>query len=371
MHSNRCIVFGSTWTSPTTHLRSRRRQGHVREERVPSPTSPIPASISLVTEEVEVPGHDGTKIPLSIIHRKDTRSTARAPASSRATARTGSATRRSSTSKHSVARHGVVVAFAHVRGGSEKGQAWYKAGYKATKPNTWKDFISCWRVPRRQGLHEPRSSPAPGTSAGGILISRAITERPDLFAAAVVNVGVRKRAAGGVLGQRARQHAGVRHGARIRPRSWRWPRWTACRTSQAGVRYPAVLGVAGWNDPRVAAVAAGQVRRRRAAGEHVGRPVLHAGELRRRPLHRGEDGDVPELRRPVRLRALADRPQGVPRSGSTAGSRPRNFLKRAIASSVPPFSRTSLRKDAAVAGSKIPFSLKAAKASSSRTSAQM
>jgi hypothetical protein len=38
---------------------------------------------------------------------------------------------------------GFVRAFCHVRGGGEKGEAWYRAGYQATKANTWKDFIAC------------------------------------------------------------------------------------------------------------------------------------------------------------------------------------------------------------------------------------
>ena len=46
-------------------------------------------------------------------------------------------------SKSSLATRGVVFAIAHVRGGGEKGEAWYKAGYKTTKPNTWNDSISC------------------------------------------------------------------------------------------------------------------------------------------------------------------------------------------------------------------------------------
>jgi prolyl oligopeptidase len=45
--------------------------------------------------------------------------------------------------ENSLAVKGVVIAIPHVRGGSEKGQTWYKAGYKTTKPNTWKDFNSC------------------------------------------------------------------------------------------------------------------------------------------------------------------------------------------------------------------------------------
>ena len=90
---------------------------------------------------------------------------------------------------NSLATHGVVIAFAHVRGGGEKGEAWYKAGYKTTKPNTWKDFISCADYLVKKGFTSPRKLAGTGTSAGGILISRAITKRPDLFAAAVCNVG--------------------------------------------------------------------------------------------------------------------------------------------------------------------------------------
>ena len=37
---------------------------------------------------------------------------------------------------------GIIIAFAHVRGGGEKGEDWHKAGFKTTKPNTWKDFIA-------------------------------------------------------------------------------------------------------------------------------------------------------------------------------------------------------------------------------------
>lgn len=38
---------------------------------------------------------------------------------------------------------GGIMAIAHVRGGGEKGEPWYRAGFQQTKPNTWKDFIAC------------------------------------------------------------------------------------------------------------------------------------------------------------------------------------------------------------------------------------
>jgi len=150
----------------------------------------------------------------------------------------------------SLARRGVVIAYAHVRGGGEKGEDWYRAGYKTTKPNTWKDFISAAEYLVAKGYTSGPHLTGRGTSAGGILISRAMTERPDLLVAAVVNVGdantlraefspngpVNTPEFGTVKdpveAQALYEMDGVAH---VRP----------------GVRYPAVLGVAGWNDPRV------------------------------------------------------------------------------------------------------------------------
>jgi len=88
--------------------------------------------------------------------------------------------------KNSLAVKGVIIAIPHVRGGSEKGQAWYKAGFKTTKPNTWKDFNSCAEYLIAKGYTSADKLAGTGTSAGGVLISRAITERPDLYAAAIV-----------------------------------------------------------------------------------------------------------------------------------------------------------------------------------------
>ena len=81
--------------------------------------------------------------------------------------------------RRSIALRGVVVAYAHPRGGSEKGEEWYRGGYKTTKPNTWKDFISCAEYLVEKGYTSPAKLGGVGTSAGGILISRAITTGLD------------------------------------------------------------------------------------------------------------------------------------------------------------------------------------------------
>jgi prolyl oligopeptidase len=76
-----------------------------------------------------------------------------------------------------------------VRGGGIYGEEWRRAGWKSTKPNTWKDGIAVaeWLV--AQGYTSPKKLSIYGGSAGGIFVGRAITERPDLFASAAIGVG--------------------------------------------------------------------------------------------------------------------------------------------------------------------------------------
>ena len=69
------------------------------------------------------------------------------------------------------------------------GKVWHLAGQKSTKPNTWKDFIACAEYLVEAKYTSPAKLAGHGMSAGGILIGRAITERPDLFAAAHIEVG--------------------------------------------------------------------------------------------------------------------------------------------------------------------------------------
>jgi prolyl oligopeptidase len=154
------------------------------------PTGPY-ALTDLVSEEIKVPSYDGTPIPVSVVGQKEFRKDG----------------------THAVWLEGygsygitdqpffwpVTLAFleqdiwfvtAHLRGGGVYGDAWHRAGMKATKPNTWKDFIACGEFLVKNGYAAKDRLVGSGTSAGGITIGRAVTERPDLFAAAIPNVGV-------------------------------------------------------------------------------------------------------------------------------------------------------------------------------------
>ena len=92
--------------------------------------------------------------------------------------------------RNSVATRGVVLASLPIHAAAAKGRSLAQGvGFKTTKPNTWKDFIACAEYLVKRGYTSPEKLGGTGTSAGGILISRAITERPDLFRAAICNVG--------------------------------------------------------------------------------------------------------------------------------------------------------------------------------------
>jgi prolyl oligopeptidase len=144
----------------------------------------------LTSEEVMVASQDGVQVPLSIIHRRDLRLDGHNP-----TLLSGYGAYGFTMSPHydpeqlAWLEQGGVLAIAHVRGGGAFGKPWHHAGRKLTKPNTWKDFIACAEHLIKAGYTSPQKLAGKGGSAGGILIGRAITERPDLFAAAQISVG--------------------------------------------------------------------------------------------------------------------------------------------------------------------------------------
>jgi prolyl oligopeptidase len=247
--ADRCLIDMASWILPRTIYDFDARKNTFAKSRFNSDVS-YPGFENLVTEEVDVPGHDGTRIPLSIVHEKGIPLDGTCSCILEGYGAYGEPLGPYFSIYRSVARRGVVLAWAHVRGGGEKGEAWHKAGYKTTKPNTWKDFISCAEYLIKQGYTSPGKMAGKGGSAGGILISRAITERPDLFRAAICDIGdanamrLEFRAQGPlntpefgtvkdpVECQALYEMDGVQH-------------------VQRGVKYPAVMGVVGWNDRRV------------------------------------------------------------------------------------------------------------------------
>jgi prolyl oligopeptidase len=270
--TNQCIVYLTSWTSPMTLYDYDGDKGTFTKSIFNTDVS-YPGFDSLVTEEVEVPGHDGTMVPLSIIHKKGMAMDGTSSCILEGYGAYGISYTPSFSVRHSIALRGVVMAYAHPRGGSEKGEAWYRAGYKTTKPNTWKDFISCAEYLVQKGYTSPEHLAGTGTSAGGILISRAVTSRPDLFRAAVCNVG----------DANAMRMEFTPNGPVNTPEFGTVKDPVECEALyemdgvqhvQQGVKYPAVICVAGWNDPRVAPWEPAKFAAALQSASTSGRPVL-------------------------------------------------------------------------------------------------
>ncbi|MFC3944921.1 S9 family peptidase [Pseudomonas gingeri NCPPB 3146 = LMG 5327] len=88
----------------------------------------------------------------------------------------------------SLLERGVAFAIAHVRGGGELGEAWYRAGKQEHKQNTFSDFIACAEHLIAEGLTTSRQLVISGGSAGGLLIGAVLNQRPELFQAAIAEV---------------------------------------------------------------------------------------------------------------------------------------------------------------------------------------
>lgn len=88
----------------------------------------------------------------------------------------------------SLLERGFVFAIAHVRGGGELGEAWYRAGKLVHKHNSFGDFIACAEHLIASGYTRPQQLAISGGSAGGLLIGAVLNQRPELFAAAIAEV---------------------------------------------------------------------------------------------------------------------------------------------------------------------------------------
>ncbi|MGZ6143630.1 MAG: prolyl oligopeptidase family serine peptidase, partial [Myxococcales bacterium] len=168
---------------------------------------------------------------------------------------------------------GAVFVQAHARGGGELGEEWHNGGRQATKQHTVDDFVACAKLAIEEKLTSPAHLAGTGTSAGGITIGGAITQHPELFAAALDRVGATNMT----------RFEGTRGGqANV-------PEFGTASTEegfkglyamdpylhiQDGAAYPAVLVETGANDPRVTSWIPAKFAARLQAASAGPRPIL-------------------------------------------------------------------------------------------------
>src|SRR6202166_4593074 len=145
------------------------------------PASPVEFS-GVESEEVKVKSPDWTIVPLSSVRQRVLNLDAAQPTLLRVYGAYGITYGPAfdPTSLALLERDGV-VAVAHVRGGGEYGEDWHNGGRKGTKKNTITDFVACTQYLIDRKYTSPQHLAGEGTSAGGLTIGGAITERPDLF----------------------------------------------------------------------------------------------------------------------------------------------------------------------------------------------
>ena len=140
---------------------------------------------------VMVKSHDGVMVPLSILAPKGVVLDGKRPTILSGYGAYGITQEpRFSATRLAWLERGGVQAVCHVRGGGELGAQWHRGGYITTKQNTVSDFIACaqWLIANK--YTSPATLAGTGGSAGGITIGGAVTQRPDLFAAAQSAVGL-------------------------------------------------------------------------------------------------------------------------------------------------------------------------------------
>jgi len=266
------LVLLTSWTtSPRLYLCNVNTRELIDTGWVP----PSPVDLSEIeVHEVFAPAHDGTPIPLSIMHKKGLVLNGNNPTILIGYGSYGI------TSKAfffpvlmTWYERGGVFAIAHIRGGGEYGDAWHKAGQMLNKQNTIDDFIACAEYLIAQGYTRPERLAGEGGSAGGIPTGGALVKRPDLWAIMLMHVPV-TNALRFELTENGPPNIQEFGSVTTEDGFKGLSIIDSYSRVKDGVHYPAVLLTAGINDPRVVAWQPAKMAARLQAATASGKPVL-------------------------------------------------------------------------------------------------
>ena len=178
----------SSMTTPTQlfdYNMATRERVLLKTQEVPSGHNPD----DYVTRRVLAPSHDGVDVPVTLLYRKDTPLDGSAPCLLYGYGAYGiSIAAGFNTNCLSLADRGFVYAIAHIRGGKDKGFAWYEDGKMEKKENTFKDFIAAADHLVKQGFTSYDRIIAEGGSAGGMLMGAIANMAPEKFAGIIAAV---------------------------------------------------------------------------------------------------------------------------------------------------------------------------------------
>jgi prolyl oligopeptidase len=241
---------------------------------------PFPRDLSgYDTEETAIRAPDGTMVPLSIVYKHGLKRDGARPTLLEGYG--NFAVPMDPNFRPSLIAwldRGGVFAQAHVRGGGELGEPWHRDGMLANKENSITDFIASGEALIAMGFTSKARLAGAGASGGGLTVGAAMTQRPDLFRVAVLQVP-------GVNPLRFEQ---LRVGPALVPEygSVKDPEQVKTLLKvdpyaqvKDGTAYPAVLLTAGFNDPRILPWMPAKMAARLQAATSSGRPVLFRVEF--------------------------------------------------------------------------------------------
>lgn len=238
----------TTFAAPATVLAVAMADGAVR--RVGEAALPWRPD-DFVTEQVFVTSDDGTRVPLFLTHRRDLE-----PTGEVVTLLYGYGGFQLPIGPMfkpewlAWMERGGLLAVASLRGGAEYGRDWHDAGRLANKQNVFDDFAACARWLASSGWTSARRIGISGRSNGGLLVGASLTQHPELFGAAVAEVGVMDM---------LRFHRFTigwgwtsDYGSPEDPEQYRWLRaYSPLHNIRDGVAYPPTLVTTGDHDDRV------------------------------------------------------------------------------------------------------------------------
>ncbi len=162
---------------------------HERSLRKQQPVLGGYDSSQYVSERLHATAPDGTRVPLSVVYRRDTPRDGSAPLLLYGYGSYGiSMPVNFSSNRLSLLHRGVIYAVAHIRGGGELGKPWHDAGRMKQKRNTFTDFIAAAEHLVTQSYTTPEKLAIEGGSAGGLLMGAVTNMRPDLFRMVISHV---------------------------------------------------------------------------------------------------------------------------------------------------------------------------------------
>jgi prolyl oligopeptidase len=229
---------------------------------------------AVASKEVLAKSADGTMIPLSILYRKDLAMDGSHPTLLEAYGAYGLTIQPVfDPSLLPWLQRGGIVAFIHVRGGGERGEAWHQAGMKTTKQHTIDDFVAGAHYLIDEKYTSPAHLAIEGTSAGGIAVGGFLTQHPELIGAVLYRVGItdilrsEQRATGAM---NASEYGTVKSEPEFRAMYAISP----YAHVQDGAKYPPVMLETGANDPRVTSWMLTKMTARLQAANASSNPIL-------------------------------------------------------------------------------------------------